>query len=428
MMGRIWMVWIQRKRGFEGLKKVSEARELAIKTFGTKDFGSETIPSKEACGRILEEDVISKFDVPPYDRSAVDGFAVRFSETFSASPSNPAFFKLKGTIEAGSDAGEIEISEGECCEVYTGAPMPKGADAVVMLEDCEVDGEYVKVKRPVPKFSNVSLKGEDIRAGEVVIRRGELLKPWHIGVLTSIGEDKVIVRRKPRVAVFSTGNELIEVEDIRKIHRGIIDSTRPMIVGALREIGCGVLDRGIVPDDFNLISNELSDLSKKADMIITIGGTSMGGKDLVPEVVRAKFLMIFHGLAVKPGKPTGLGSVEGVPVVMLPGYPVSAWIGFESIAIPLLYVWMGRTPPRRDRVKATMTRRVASTPGIRHFLRVMLTKREGGFFAEPIAITGSGLLSSLTKADGLVIITEDLEGIEEGSEVEVELLREGVSQ
>lgn len=417
------MAFLSRKRGFEGLKKVNEALELVMKFCGSKNLGSEVVPSKEACGRILEEDVVSKIDVPPYDRSAVDGFAVRSQETFSATPSNPAFFRLKGTIEAGSFAGEV--GEGECYEVYTGAPMPKGADAVVMLEDCEIEGEYVKVKRAVPKFANVSLKGEDIKAGDIIIRKGELLRPWHIGVLASVGEEKVVVRRKPKVAILSTGEELIEVEDAKKVSGKIVDSTRPMIVAALKEIGCEVIDRGIVPDDFNRISDELIALSKLADMIITIGGTSMGGKDLVPEVVKRKFFLAFHGLSVKPGKPTGFGIVNEVPVVMLPGYPVSAFIGFENIAMPVLYNWTGKRHPKREKVRAIMARRIASTPGVRHFLRVTLVEREGRVFAEPIAITGSGLLSSITKADGLVVITEDLEGIEEGSEVEVELLREG---
>jgi molybdopterin molybdotransferase len=415
------MASLQRKKGFQELKSVSEALELVMRVCGSKNLGSERVPSKESCGRVLENDVVSKIDVPPYDRAAVDGFAVRSCETFSASPSNPAFFKLKGTIEAGSHVGEI--GEGECYEVYTGAPIPKGADAVVMLEDCEVEGGLVKVKRAAPKFANISLKGEDIRAGEVVIRRGELLRPWHIGVLASIGEGSVMVRRKPRVAVFSTGEELTEIDGARAASGKTIDSTRPMVVGALREIGCEVLDRGIVPDDFDRISAELIELSKRADLIVTIGGTSMGGKDLLPEILKTRFSLIFHGLAVKPGKPTGFGVVEGVPVMMLPGYPVSALVGFESLAVPVLYAWTGRKPPKREKVRAFMTRSVASTPGVRHFLRVTLVRREGRLFADPIAITGSGLLSSITKADGLVIIKEDLEGLEEGSEVEVELLR-----
>lgn len=411
-----------RKKGFEGLKKVSEAIDLVMKEFGSKDFESETIPSQEAFGRVLKEDVISKCDVPPYDRSAVDGFALRSSETFSASPSNPAFFVLKGTIEAGHETGEV--GEGECYEVYTGAPIPRGADAVVMLEDCEVEGDRVKVKRAVPKFANVSLRGEDIKAGEVVIRKGELLRSWHIGVLASIGEERVVVRRRVRVGVFSTGDELIEFENAKKAQAWkIVDSTRPMVVGALREIGCVVLDKGILPDDYDRISNELRELSKRSDMIITIGGTSLGGKDLVPDVIRSQFRILFHGLAVKPGKPTGFGVVEGVPVLTLPGYPVSALIGFEILAMPLLYSWMGIAPPKRDRVTAVMTRRVATTPGIRHFLRVALKRSDGRLYAEPIALTGSGLLSSITRADGLVVIPEDLEGIEEGAEVEVELLR-----
>ncbi|MGQ9759581.1 MAG: molybdopterin molybdotransferase MoeA [Candidatus Methanomethylicaceae archaeon] len=413
-----------RKKGFEELKSVRDATELIMRLCGSKDLGSEKVFIKEACGRVLAEDVISKSNVPPFDRSAVDGFAVRSQETFSASPSNPAFFTLKGTIAAGLDSGEVR--EGECYEIYTGAPIPNGADAVVMLEDCELEGKFVKVKKAVSKFANISLKGEDIKAGEVVAKKGELLRPWHIGVLASIGEGEVTVRRRPRVGVFSTGDELMDIES-GKISKGkIIDSTRPMIVGLLKEIGCEVLDRGIIQDDFDLIFNEIMGISKKVDTIITIGGSSMGGKDLVPEVVRSKFRMIFHGLAVKPGKPAGFAIVNDIPLIMLPGYPVSALIGFEVLVLPLLYAWTGRERAKRGRVKAILTRRVATTPGIRHFLRVMLYRRGDSLFAEPITITGSGLLSSITKADGLVVITEEMEGLEEGEEVEVELLKEGI--
>jgi len=416
-------------QGFSKLTRVEDALILVKRHCRERALGYEEVNVKEAWGRVLEEDITSMVDVPPFDRSAVDGYAIRSEEGFSASRSNPALFYIKGTEEAGGVRGQIGKSE--CYEVYTGAPTPVGADAVVMAEDCERRGDELRVYRAVPKFANISFKGEDIRAGEVVLRRGECLRPWHVGVLASIGRERTTVKKRPVVGVFSTGSELVDIANA-KIRRGtsrIIDSTRPMVVGLLMELGCGVVDEGIVQDDLEKISKMLAELTGKVDLIITIGGTSVGGKDLVPEAVQSisEPGIIFHGLAARPGKPTGFGMLGKTPFFMLPGYPVSALIGFEALIMPLLCKWLGLEVPRRERARAIMARRVPTTPGIRHFLRVTLSRRRGVLVAMPLALTGSGLLSSVTKADGLVVIPEDLEGVEEGDEVEVELLRRGFS-
>ncbi|MEM0286075.1 MAG: molybdopterin molybdotransferase MoeA, partial [Candidatus Methanomethyliaceae archaeon] len=312
--------------------------------------------------------------------------------------------------------------DGECYEISTGAPIPRGADAVVMIEDCEVEGEIVKVKKPVAKFANISLKGEDIKKGEVVLEKGKLLKPWHIGVLASIGEKEVLVKKRPKIGIFSTGNELINYYEEIKIGK-TIDSTRPMIIELLKDLGCEVIDRGIIRDDYNEILNELKILSKNSDMIITIGGTSVGKRDLLPKIIEENFSILFHGLAIKPGKPTSAGIIEDKLIIMLPGYPVAALIGFESLVIPLLYKWTGKEIIEKKKIKAILSRRVPTTPGIRHFLRVKIRKVDDKFLADPIAITGSGLLSSIAKADGIVVIEENCEGLEEGEEVEVEMIR-----
>ncbi|MEM4478446.1 MAG: molybdopterin molybdotransferase MoeA [Candidatus Methanomethylicaceae archaeon] len=405
---------------FKELKKLEEAQKILMEKFSEKNFDNEKVLLQNAIGRLLAEDVIAKIDVPAFDRAAVDGFALKAHETFSASPYNPAIFKLKGIIDAGSEIKEIY--DGECYEISTGAPIPRGADAVVMIEDCEVEGEIVKVKKPVAKFANISLKGEDIKKGEVVLEKGKLLKPWHIGVLASIGEKEVLVKKRPKIGIFSTGNELINYYEEIKIGK-TIDSTRPMIIELLKDLGCEVIDRGIIRDDYNEILNELKILSKNSDMIITIGGTSVGKRDLLPKIIEENFSILFHGLAIKPGKPTSAGIIEDKLIIMLPGYPVAALIGFESLVIPLLYKWTGKEIIEKKKIKAILSRRVPTTPGIRHFLRVKIRKVDDKFLADPIAITGSGLLSSIAKADGIVVIEENCEGLEEGEEVEVEMIR-----
>jgi len=416
-------------RGFHKLTAIDDAVNLVMIHCGRRDLGSEDVDIRDAWGRTLEEEIVSMVDVPPFDRSAVDGYAIKSEESFSASRSNPAVFRIRGLLEAGGAGGEVRRGEGY--EVYTGAPIPEGADAVVMAEDCERRGEMLSVYRAVPKFANISARGEDIRAGETILKKGGCLRPWHIGVLASIGRRRARVRRRPVVGVFSTGDELVDVVNADK--RGgankIIDSTRPMIVGLLKELVCEVVDEGIVQDELGEISGRLTGLRDRVDLIVTIGGTSVGGRDLVPEVARSlvKSAIIFHGLAAKPGKPAGFGVLGETPFFMLPGYPVSALVGFEVLIVPLLCRWMGLEVPKRERVRAVMSRRVPTTPGIRHFLRVTLSRRKGVLIASPIALTGSGLLSSITKADGMVIIPENMEGVEEGDEVEVELLRGGFS-
>jgi len=420
---------LRRMQGFSRLTSVDDALNLVMKNCGDKALGSEDVDVKEAWSRVLEEDVVSTIDVPAFDRSAVDGYAIKSEEAFSASHSNPALFIIRGVEEAGGARGQI--GKGECYEVYTGAPVPMGADAVVMAEDCERRDDELSVHRAVPKFANISFRGEDIRAGEVVLKKGERLRPWHVGVLASIGRERVTVRKRPVVGIFATGDELVDIANAKK--RGnsnrIIDSTKPMMVGLLKELGCSVVDEGTAQDDLEKISSKLAGLTGRVDLIVTIGGTSVGGKDLVPEAAQSlsKPGIIFHGLAVKPGKPTGFGMLGETPFFMLPGYPVSALVGFEVLIMPLLCGWLGLEVPKRERAGAVMARRVPTAPGIRHFLRVTLSRRKDILIATPMALTGSGLLSSITKADGLVVIPEDREGVEEGDEVEVELLRGGFS-
>ncbi len=411
-------------KGFKALLPVDEALSLVLKRFGEWTPGSEDVPLRASSGRVSAERIISSVDIPPFDRSAVDGYAVRSEDTYSSSHSNPAALVLKGTAEAGGLPPVAPISRGESIEIFTGAKLSPGADSVVMAEDCERVGETVTVSRPVPRGANVSIKGEDIRSGDAVMEGCRVIRPWHIGVLASIGYHAVTVRRLPIIGIFSTGNELVDIGGAGEGMPRIIDSTRPMIASLVSEAGCTINDGGIVGDSGSAISCKMLELASSSDAVLSIGGTSVGGKDLVPEAAMlvSSEGVLFHGVAIKPGKPFGFGVIKGKPLFMLPGYPVSAMVGFEAVILPLLKRWSGTTSAKRQVVKAKMERRVPTTPGIRHYLRVRLKEAEGGPLAIPITITGSGLLSSITKADGIVVIGEDYEGLEEGSEVNVELL------
>ena len=415
---------MRRMKGFGRLTKVDDAQSIIMDFCGGSFRGTEEVDVREAWGRVLEQDIVSTVNVPPFDRSAVDGYAISSINSFSASKSNPAIFKVTGVSEAGGAMGKIGV--GESREIYTGAQVPDGANAVVMAEDCERRDDELLVFKATPKFANISQMGEDIQKGSLVLERGDLLRPWHVGILASVGRREVIVRKKPVVGVFSTGSELIDIGWGKPTKGRIVDSTRPMIIGLVKELGCGILDGGIADDDLSKISAKIEELARAADMVVSIGGTSVGGKDLVPEAFQLLegSRLEFHGLAIKPGKPTGFGLLGRKPFFMLPGYPVSALIGYELLIMPLLSKWEGIKPMERKRVKAILTRRVPTTSGIRHFLRVALERKGDVLYAVPIAITGSGMLSSITKADGLVVVGEELEGLEEGEIIDVELLKE----
>jgi molybdopterin molybdotransferase len=413
-------------KGFKALLPVDNAISLVLDRFGDWIPGPEEVRLESGCGRVSAERVTSSVDIPPFDRSAVDGYAVRSEDTYSSSHSNPAELALKGTSEAGGAPPAGPLSRGECVEIFTGARVPDGADSVVMAEDCERLGGRVSVSKPVPRGANVSIKGEDIRTGDAILECGRVIRPWHIGVLASVGRNAVSVRRRPIIGIFSTGNELVGVGSAAGNDLSIIDSTRPMLASMASAAGCKVKDGGIVGDSSADISGNMLELASSSDAVVSIGGTSVGGKDLVPEAAKSisKEGVLFHGVAIKPGKPFGFGIVKGKPLFMLPGYPVSAMVGFEAIVLPLLRRWSGVGQAKRRVVKARMARRVPTTPGIRHYLRVRLEEAGRGLLASPITITGSGLLSSITRADGIVVIGEDYEGVEEGSEVNVELLED----
>ncbi len=384
-----------------------------------RKVGSECVPVLDACGRITAEDVVAKWDVPHFDRAAMDGYAVKAEETFGASPNNPIVLRLVGEVEIGDKP--CELRSGEAVRVSTGSPLPNGANAVVMLEYAnEFDG-YVEVCKAVTPWENVSRRGEDVRAGEVVLKRGEVIQPQDVGLLSALGISSVRVLKKPRVGIISTGNELVEVGERPEMGK-VVNSNYPMLSCAVREFGCEPVYLGIAEDEYEVIEEKIEEGIGVSDVVIVTGGTSVGKCDLVPEVVGDLGRIVFHGVAMKPGMPTGLGVVDGKPILMLPGFPVACLLGFRTFFPEILSKVTGvRVVLKRGEVvKAKLARRIPSQPGVRTFARVVL---KGGI-AEPLRTSGSGILTSMIRANGLIVIPEDREGFEEGEEVEVVLIRD----
>jgi molybdenum cofactor synthesis domain-containing protein len=408
-----------RMRGFTSYTKLADALEMVLSKI--EQLEPEVVPFEQALGRALAEDVVSRVDLPPFDRAAVDGYAVRAADTFRAIESSPVKLRVVGSANVGS-AARIEVKRGEAAKIMTGAPMPKGADAVVMVEQTKAEGEHVLVFTKLPPGKNVSARGEDVRRGEVVLERGRLLRPQEVGMLAATGNTEVRVARRPRVAILATGEEL-RPPGTRLKEGEIVDVNSYSLSAAVKS--CGGLPRrlGLVPDDSRSLRRALR-RAARYDMALISGGSSVGERDLVPEVIAELGELLFHGVAIRPGGPTAFGVIGGKPFFGLPGFPVSALVAFDMLVRPALRRMQGLPAERGyPKVRARLARKISSTLGRMEIVRVRVREEGGELVAEPIRIAGSGILSSMTRADGFLLLPEDVEGLEEGSQVEVELYR-----
>ena len=384
---------------------------------------AEEVSVLESLGRVLAEDVVAPADLPPFDRAVMDGYAVRAEDTFGARPDRPVRLKLVGRCLAGQEERPA-IGAGECAEVATGAMMPEGADAVVRAEHAKRLGDTVEIYTPVPPGSSVDKAGRDVRAGDVVLRRGRLLRVPDVALLLALGIQAVRVFKRPRVGVLSVGDELVDPLGPEKPGR-VRDVDRPMVMLALRELGAEPVDLGIAPDDVSAIRETIAEGLETCDALITTGGISVGPADLVAGAIQGLegAEVVVHRVAMRPGRPVALCLVRGRPVICLPGPPAACYLAFLMFARPVLLRLMGVEPglvPVWPTARAVLARRVPSRVGITDLVRARLTLRpDGRLVAEPVALRGAGMLSTLTGASGVVIVPEELDVIEEGSEVEV---------
>ncbi len=400
-----------RLKGFEELTNVDDALGSFLGQLNPKRLGLERIPTHEVLGRITAENVRAKYDLPPFDRSAVDGYAVKAKDTFGVSVCKPKTFKLTNG----------EVHENEAKELWTGNPIPEGADSVVMLEYTKKLDDRIELSKPVTPGRNVSKRGEDMAEGNVAISAGVRLNPYHLGLLAALSVTEVAVVKKPRVAILATGDELVKLG--QELEFGKIVETNQLLISSMcRELGVEPLNLGLVKDDIDLITIKIKEGLVGADAVITTGGTSVGHLDLVPLAVNqiGKPGIIVHGVAMRPGMPTALAIVEGKPVFVLSGNPVAATVGFEAFARPTLLKMLG-VDEVRSAIRAKLTRRVLGVLGRRVFVRVRVFEKAGELFADPVRVTGSGVITTMTKANGYVIIPENREGVEEGESVIVSL-------
>jgi len=385
-------------------------------------LGKETVTLETALGRVLAEDVVARCDVPSFDRSNYDGYAVRAVDTYGAREEEPRRLKLLPEILATGVVPQGEVTPGKATAIATGGMLPRGADAVAMVEHTETDGDALLVTKAVTPGFGVSFAGTDIAASETVLRRGEVLTSRETGVLAAIGEKQVTVWRRPKVAIVSTGDEIIEPG--QPLRPGLIyDSNARILADAVRELGGEPVSFGIVPDDREQLRLGLQAALAAADVVLLSGGTSKGAGDLSYRVVGelSEPGIVAHGVALKPGKPICLAAQCGKPVVILPGFPTSAIFTFHEFVAPVIRALGGRPAAAQATVEARLAVKVNSEIGRTEYLLVGLVEGPGGLTAYPMG-KGSGSVTEFSRADGFVTIARHEEIVEAGAPVVVQLL------
>jgi molybdopterin molybdotransferase len=407
-------------RVFNSLLTPEAARARYWTHLRLKPRGIERVPLVDALDRVLAEDLVADADLPPFNRSTVDGFALRAADVATAGNGATADLRVIGKVEMG-EVLSLRVKPGESIRVPTGGMVPDGADAVVMQEYTETTGEVVRIRRGVRSGENIVGRAEDVRGGETVLRAGRRLRPQDLGILAGLGHARVAVYLRPRVAIFSSGDELVPPS--AQSRPGQLRDMNSYILAALvRQAGAEATTNPILPDDLAQVSKALRQALEHFDVLIISGGSSVGERDVVVDAIQnlGPPGIIVHGVAVKPGKPTVLALAGKTPVIGLPGNPVSAMVIFGLFVRPVIEALAGLDEtPRRMTVPARSARRLPGGGEREEHVRVRLESREGELWAHPLP-SKSGLITSMVRADGIAVVKPH-SSVDEGEVVEVEL-------
>lgn len=393
---------------------VSFEKALSVVMSNVQPISKTEIASLgELDGRVISEDIVSSINVPSFNRAAMDGYAVIASDTYGASESEPRTLKLTAELHAG-DLARKELQRGECVQVATGSMLPPRADAVVMVEFTERTEGGVEIRRPIHPGGHVSKKGEDIRRGDTALKNGDLITPAKAGVLAALGINRVSVYQKPSIAIIPTGDEVVEVDSERKEGQ-VYDINSHTIAAVVSENGGYPVVWKPVPDLEEVLMKTVS-ATLGHDMLVFSGGSSVGSRDMMGQIFSRLGRVLFHGVQIKPGKPTLFAITKGKPAFSMPGYPTSCLVNSYLFLTPAVRK-MARLPPRRDvRVKARLSKRLAFTLGRKQFLPVQLKQD----VAIPV-FKESGAITSMSFADGYIVIPPNVESLQKDQEVEVTL-------
>ncbi len=396
-----------------------EAQKQLLDALRTTKPQTEAVPLAEALGRVLAVDVFSGANIPDYDKTFIDGYAIDPKGTIGASVDSPVAFKVVGKLFPAEYPATQEVRRGEAVYVATGAPIPKGASATVKVEETRLNGDQIQVVRPIKLGEGIIPLGDDVKKGDLVLGKGQVLRPQDLGLLAAVGLAKAEVFKKPTVAVLSGGDELIRQS--QKNPERIANNYALVVAGLASELGASAMLLGIMPDSEDKVRAKISDALTKADIVVTIGGSSVGVKDFVPDAVDklGKPGVVAHGVSLRPGAVSGFGIVDGKPVVMLPGHIGSCIAGFYLFVAPAISLYAGlEGAGMLPRLTAELTEPLDSGSQFR-FLLLHLKRVEGRFLAAPVE-GGSSALTTIVKSNGYAIVPSHT-ALAKGSIVEVNL-------
>ncbi|MEW6108697.1 MAG: gephyrin-like molybdotransferase Glp [Nitrospirota bacterium] len=401
------------------------ALKLIVEKLPAKLPKEMTVNIEDSIGMICSQDVISNEDLPHFPRSTVDGYAVKAKDTFGATEAVPCYLDLSEEILMGEEA-DFVLNKMEASRIPTGGMLPEGSNAVVMFEYVQpVDDKTIEVVKAVAPGENVIQPGEDVGRGEILIRKGRRLRPQDIGACAGTGVTGICVYEKIPVAVISTGDEIVPPKSSPGTGQ-VRDINSYVLSGMIHAAGCAPCIKGIFRDDYDIIRSVIESSMKEAAVIIVSGGTSVGTKDIIAGIIDdiGNPGVIFHGVSLKPGKPVIGGVIDGIPVFGLPGHPAAVSVCFEVFILPVLNILSGLREkfPQYSRriVKAKLSKNISSPPGREEHIRVLLEERDDGIWAVPV-LGKSGLITTLVRADGTVVIPLNRNGMEEGEVVDVRL-------
>lgn len=399
---------------------ISVEQALAAILAQIKPLGTERVVISDSLDRVLAEDIIAPCNVPPFDNSGMDGYAVRHADIGGACPERPVKLKIASDLPAGYTAA-APLKPGEAIRIMTGAPVPKEADTVIMQEDTTAEASVVTILQESKKGTNIRRAGEDIKKGVLLFHSGTLLRPGHIGTLASIRRAVVSVYQRPRIAIVSTGDELVDID--QEITPGkIVTSNSYSLAALVRDCGALPVMLGIARDTKQALKERIAE-GLHADIILSSGGVSVGDYDFVKEALQELGLdMKFWKVAMRPGQPLAFGMIGGKPAFGLPGNPVSAMVSFEQFVRPAIRKMGGHIKIYRATIEAIAREKVTPRPGRLFFARCLVTRQDGVCYATTTGEQGSGILMSMARANGLMIVPDTAAGINPGDKVKVQIL------
>ncbi len=402
------------------LLDVEVEQALGIVLGSVSPLAMETRPLLDCLGSVLAEEVPADMDIPPFDNSAMDGYAVMAADTAGATPEKPVSLRVIADLPAGYPPPAL-VRSGEAVRIMTGAPMPSGTDAVVRTEEVERGDGTVLISKPVPGGNDLRRAGEDVRKGEVILRRGIPLRPAEIGMLATLGRTRAQVVRTPRVAVLATGDELVAPDE--PVTPGKIRNSNLYSISAqVKACGGEPLPLGVARDTAAELEARIRQGIVGADMLLTSGGVSVGDYDVVKTVLARMGEILFWRVKMRPGSPVTFGRIAGKPMFGLPGNPSASMVAFEQFVRPAILKMSGRTRLRRRQVEATLEEGVKNRVGVRNFVRAIATEEKGEWRVRPAGSQGSGILRTMVQANSILVIPETVARLQPGDRATVQML------